>query len=119
MPFLYVSSSGTTIPVAANSVKRQTEEIGDKSRAFDGTYRETIRGRVHSWEMDTPPLTFADASSVVSRLNASTQPQTVGGNLVSSGSSTLSCYTRALSWNPVVADSTNRIVVSFVLDQSS
>lgn len=119
MPFLYVSSSGTTISVAAGSVRRNTEEIGDKSRAFDGTWRETIRGRVHAWEMETPPLTFADASSVWSTMNASTQPQTVGGGLVSSGSSELSCYTRAVSWVPVLADNQNRVVVGFQLDQSS
>ena len=117
MAFLTVA--GATIPVARNSASADTEEIGDSDRAFDGTMRQTIRNRVTQWRGETIALTRADASSVLSTLNTSTQPQTCAGDLLATISTAVSCFTKAVTETPLQSGSTARYVVSWQLDESS
>lgn len=117
MAFLTVA--GVTIPVAQNSVRRDTEEIGDGGRTFDGSYRETIRNRVWEFSGRTPSITRADASSVYNTLTSSTQPQTCAGDLISSSGGSVSCFTKAERFSPTLSGSTHYVVIEWQLLQSS
>jgi hypothetical protein len=117
MAFLTVA--GVTIPVAANSVQRSEEEIGDSGRTFDGTWRETIRNRVWDFAGETPLITRADASSVYDTLTSSSQPQTCAGDLISSSGGSLSCFTKVSRFDPHVSGSTHAVSIRFELKQSS
>lgn len=118
MPFMSVA--GTVVPVAEGSVTRTVSEIGDRVRTFDGSLRETIRNRVSSYAGETPPLLWADASSVFDKMNASTQPQSVTGTMLSSsGTATSSMFTRALRTRPVQSGTEEAFIVSWIAEESS
>ena len=117
MAFLVVG--GVTITVAADSVRRDTEEIGDRARTFDGTYRENIRNRVLRWGGETSALLSSQATAQYNALVASTQPQTCSGDLLSTSGSSMSLYTRATRWEPIVSGSTHRIVIEWELEATS
>jgi hypothetical protein len=116
----FLSVAGTVVPVAEGSVKRDVLEIGDRMRTFDGSLRETIRNRVSSYAGETPPLLWADASSVFDTMNASTQPQNVSGTMLSSGgATTVTMMTRALKSRPVQSGTQEAFIVSWIAEESS
>jgi hypothetical protein len=117
MAFLTVG--GVTITVAADSVRRDTEEIGDRARTFDGTYRENLRNRVFSWRGETTPLETGDATTQYNALVASTQPQTCAGDMVSTAGGSITAYTRAVRSEAIVAGSTHRLVIQWEMEASS
>lgn len=117
MAFLTVA--GTQIGVARDRVRADVDEVGDSGRAFDGTWRQNVRNRVQRWEGETHPLTRDDATSQYNALNASTQPQTVAGDMVSSSGGSVSAFTRAVRWEPILSGSTHRVVISWELQVSS
>lgn len=111
---------GLVVPVAQNSVSRNFQEIGDRARSFDGTLRETIRSRVSQYKGSTVPLSWADASSVISSLNASTQPQNCDGTMLSSGgATTVTMFTRALKSDPLQSGTEEFFVVDWFAEESS
>lgn len=59
MPFLTVN--GLTLSVADGSAKESFEEIGDTSRAFDGTLRRSRLTRKRILSVDTAPMLATDA----------------------------------------------------------
>jgi hypothetical protein len=117
MAFLVVG--GVTITVAADSVRRDTEEIGDRARTFDGTYRENLRNRVFSYRGETPALLSSQATAQYNALIASTQPQTCSGDLLSTSGGSVSLYTRATRSEAIVAGSTHRLVIEWELEATS
>ena len=117
MAFLTIGA--VTIPCAPGSVGRETIEVGDKSRMFDGTYRETIRGRFFIWRGKTPPMNRATALTVYNALIASTQPQDVGGDMVSSSGGTVELFTRAMNNDLLMSGSTLAAVLDWEMEATS
>ena len=115
----FLSIGGVTIPAAPGSVSRETIEVGDKSRMFDGTYRETIRGRFFMWRGKTPPIDRATALTVYDKLISSTQPQTVSGDMVSSSGGTVDLFTRATNNDLLMSGSTLAVVLDWELEATS
>jgi len=117
MAFLTVA--GVTIPVAANSVRRDEVVIGDAGRTFDGTFRQTLRNRVWDFQGETPPMDSATAATVYNTLTSSSQPQTVAGDLVSSSGGSISGFTEVESFGAIMSGSTHAPVIRWTIRQSS
>lgn len=114
------SVGGISVAIAMGSISNTRVEIGDRSRTFDGTLRETVRARVSDWEAETVPLTLADANDVQSALEASTQPQTAYGAMIASSSGEFpEVFTRVLSRQPVQSGGDRRYVLGFRAEESS
>lgn len=115
MPGLVIPSS-VTVPVALDGASREVEEVGDRGRAFNGTYRQTIRARKDNWRFKTAPVSTATAASIISSLNASTQPLACYGTLIGVSSSTTANFHAQLEseeWTE--ASSGRRSVLTFRL----
>jgi hypothetical protein len=54
-------ASGLNIPVRAETLQRETREIGDRATAYDGTMRLTRRARKVDFAFEMPPMSAADA----------------------------------------------------------
>lgn len=117
MAFLTVA--GVTIPCAPGSVSRETVEVGDKGRMFDGTYRETVRSRFFIYRGETPPIDRATALTVYNQLVASTQPQNCAGDLVSSSGATIQFFTRSNNDDLLQSGSTLAVVLDWMLEATS
>lgn len=111
MPFLVVG--GVAASVARDTAARETIEIGDRARAFDGTMRTTIRSRKYRWSARTTPLTQADADTFLAALNGALPVACTGD------------WTGAVDTHPEVtgiehigAGSSHRIIVAFALNEA-
>ena len=60
----FLELNGWTVPVAAGSVSEEPVEIGERDRAFDGTYRSSIRAVKRRWRMKTVPMIRSDAEAL-------------------------------------------------------
>lgn len=117
-PFFGVLTSA--IPVAQDSVDSNRQEIGDRSRTFDGTMRETIRSRVSGWSGTTTPLTQADKNEVQSLLESSTQPQTSFGEMVAGSTGDFpNVFTSVTEITPIQSGTARRYVLGFSAEESS
>ena len=119
MAFLIVA--GTTVPVAANSATMTQEEVGDRHRAFDGTYRSTVRSYPREWKLKTSPMLSTTAETFRGVLNNSTQPQACSGNIFNS-TGTVDCDTQLTDMAPLVTStgtSFGHVVLSITLRESS
>jgi hypothetical protein len=88
MPMLVVG--GVTVPVAREGgVDHDVEEFGgDRTRAFDGTMRSTVRARKGQWSIVTTLMAGGAKDTLVAALVA-TPPVTCSGDIL--GAST-SCH---------------------------
>lgn len=108
------------IPVAQDSVDGNRQEIGDRSRTFDGTLRETIRNRVSGWSGNTIPMTLADKNEVQALLESSTQPQGSFGDMVAGSTGDFpNVFTSVTSVTPIQSGNERRYVVAFTAEASS
>lgn len=113
MAFLIVS--GITVSVAQNSASRSKEVIGDAARAFDGTFRQTVRARKRSWKVSTTPIARATADTLEAALESTTLPLVCSGDLLGG---TVNCFCPAVdSWNAVKQSTTHLAVVEFTLTE--
>lgn len=118
MAFLIVGAS--TVPVAPGGAGLTQDEVGDRHRAFDGTYRSSVRDQLKVWRVETSPMPRSDADTLLGILNSSTQPVTCQGDLLDSTG--LSCDTQFDSWTPIISSTSTEghgIVMSFTLRESS
>jgi len=111
MPFLVVG--GVTASVARESVSRETIEIGDRARAFDGTMRSTIRSRKYRWTARTSPLTQADADTFIAALNGALPVECSGD-----WTGAVNTHPEVLGTDHIGAGSSYRIIVAFALNQA-
>lgn len=66
----FLTLNGVTLPVAADSLKEDRVEIGERGRAFDGTPFASIRAVKRVWSFRTPPVTQAEATAWKALLGA-------------------------------------------------
>lgn len=111
MPFLVVG--GVTASVARDTAKRETIEIGERARAFDGTMRSTVRARKYRWSANTTPLTQADADTFIAALNGGL-PVACTGDWTGS----VDTHPEVTGLDHVGSGSSYRIIVSFALNQA-
>ena len=116
MSFLIVGAS--TVAVAPNSANMTQDEVGDRHRAFDGTYRSTVVSRPRVWKLKTAPTALSAADSLRTILNASTSPTLCSGDLLGS-SSGFNCDTELNDWNVIMSSTGITVVVGFTLRESS
>ena len=116
MAFLEVPG-GTTVTVAGGGASMEISEVGDRHRAFDGTYRDSVIDQQRTWRIRTVPLTRTQANTLFSTLTASTQPQSCAGELL--GSTDLDCDTQFVGEQALVSSTGTRYVVEFLLLESS
>jgi len=116
MAFLIVA--GTTVAVAPNSANMTQEEVGDRHRAFDGTYRSTVTGQPRVWKLKTAPTASSAANTLRGVLNNSTQPQACSGDLFGS-TGTVNCDTELNDWNPIMSSTGQTVVIGLTLRESS
>ena len=118
MAFLIVA--GTNVPVAPNQGSMAQDEVGDRHRAFDGTYRSSVISQPQVWKGRTSPIPRGTANTIRGLLNNSTQPQQCSGDLL--GSTDIDLFTQFGGWN-IVNSSTDAsggaVVLTFTLWQSS
>lgn len=115
MPALNVG--GSTVPVAPEGgMEKHFEEIGDRSRAPDGSVRQSIRNRPRSWRGRTAPMSSGDAYALAVSLSC-TPPQTAYGTLMPTTAT--SVYPELLGQTIIVGATGQRIVVKFALHESS
>ena len=114
MAFLVVGAA--TVTVKPGGARLNTHEVGDRHRAFDGTYRSTVVDTLRSWSVTTTPMARATANTLYTILTGTTQPTSCSGDLLGAATN---CYTHLRDWSSVVADSTHRIVAQFTLEESS
>jgi hypothetical protein len=62
MPFLTIN--GVPVAIATGSAQLQTEVMGDRARAFDGTLRSTQQGFKRRWQVTTAPLPPAESNAL-------------------------------------------------------
>jgi hypothetical protein len=107
--------AGTTIPVApGGSPRRSREDLADRERAFDGTYRVSETGTAkRNWQFQTPPLLRATADTYEAILVA-IGPQTCAGDLIGSS---ISCCTEVVDWTPIRGSSGHLVVLAFALHE--
>lgn len=109
MAFLVVSG----ITVNVTNASKQEQEIGDKARAFDGTYRSTIRTRKRTWTIQTAPIARATADTLETALKSTTLPLVCSGDLLGA---TVNCFPDLSNWEATKQSSTAHLVgVSFSL----
>lgn len=110
MPFLVIG--GITVPVAVSAQPSQKrEQLGEVVRAFDATPRSSVRGKMFDWEIQTTPISEADAASLLTVLEGA-HPITCSGDFLGG---TLSCVPTAIVSTPVKIGSGSRRVISFRL----
>jgi len=93
-----------------------TVEVGDRHRAFDGTYRSSVTDTLRAWDLTTIPLTRTVANTLYTTLTTTVQPSSCSGDLLGGS---VDCFTKLTGWHPIVSDSTHRVVVTFRLEESS
>jgi len=111
----HLTVAGTAIQTAEVS-EDATPVGGDRMRMLDGTLRETVRGYVREWTGSTVPLASSDAQAVWDLLASSSQPQTIGGTMVSTSGGTISGFTRPVRRN---YDLAGWVVVEWAIDEST
>jgi hypothetical protein len=116
MAFLEVPG-GTTVTVGGGGASMEITEVGDRHRAFDGTYRSSVIDEQRTWRIRTTPLTRSGADTLFTTLTASTQPQSCAGDLL--GSTDLNCDTQFVGEQAIVSSTGSRYVVEFILRESS
>jgi len=117
MAFLVVGA--ITVPVKPGGAELDVSEVGDRHRAFDGTYRSTVRDTPRSWSFTTAPMLSTDGDSLYTVLTSLTQPTSCDGDFLGGA---VSCYPRFRDKVSIVSDSTNlnfRVQLSFALEESS
>lgn len=62
MPSSVLALASLEVPV--KSFKKTPTRIGDDTRAFDGSFRSTVRTTKHTWEITTGQLYDADAATL-------------------------------------------------------
>jgi hypothetical protein len=114
MAFLVVG--GTTVPVADSTPDVDTQEIGDRARAIDGTMRASITARKRVWTVKTRALTTSEASTLRTTL-LSAPTMTATGDWLSGASVTV--WPQVGKDTPVVASNGGfRIVMTFTLSEA-
>jgi hypothetical protein len=111
------NGTGLTVEVARDEAERDTEEIGDRARAIDGTYRATRAAFKHAWPVRTPILLRADADTLDARLKGAC-PMSVTGDLVSASGATVQCYPEITEWHVLAAAASHRVRVGFTLHEA-
>jgi hypothetical protein len=118
MAFLVVA--GTQVAVAPGGGSMTQDEVGDRHRAFDGTYRMSVTNQPQVWKVRTAPLPRATANTIRGLLNNSTQPQQCSGDLL--GSTDIDLFSQLDGWS-IINSSTDAsggaVVMSFTLYESS
>ncbi len=116
----FFSVGGITVPVVQDGASADRQEVGDRSRTFDGTLRETIRSRVNVWDAETVPMARQDAEDVQAVLESSTQPQTSFGDMVAGSTGDFPLvFTRLTAKTPVQSGNERRYVFAFTAEESS
>jgi hypothetical protein len=114
MPFLTVPTFGN-VPVAMESgaSSKTWDEVGGRSRAFNGDMHSTVRARKRSWRFRTRLMLRASADSLISALEG-TAPLACSGDALGGA---VNCH-----YEPVSADDTAlqpglHQVVEFILHE--
>lgn len=115
MSFLIVGNS-SAVAIAPGGSKLNPVEVGDRHRAFDGTYRSSVTDSLRSWDLTTVPLVRATADTLYTTLTSVVQPSSCSGDLLGGS---VDCFTKLTGWRPIVSDSTYRVIVNFRLEESS
>jgi hypothetical protein len=110
----FLIANGVTVPVAPQNAKVTTTEIGDRSRAFDGTMRGSIIARKRTWTLQTTPMLPADAATVRAALIAS-PTITISGDWPGS---TVTVWPKLGDDTPVQVGGGHRIVLAVTLDEA-
>lgn len=114
-----VLPSTVTVAVAIDGgVEREYEEIGDRSRTFNGNMRQTVRAWKSNYRIRTAPISTTSAASIISALQGS-QPMACWGDLIGVSSSTTANYMGQLvseAFQPV--SSGRRVVLEFRLSEA-
>lgn len=61
----FLTLNGVEIPVLDGNASRSRVLIGERGRAFDGTFRSSVRARKRQWSLATPVVTKAEADAIV------------------------------------------------------
>jgi hypothetical protein len=111
-----VIPSSVTVPVAIEGGHdEEYEEIGDRSRTFNGNMRQTVRAWKSNHRFVTAPVSSATAASIISSLQGS-QPLACYGDLIGVSSSTTANYNAQLISRKFMGASTaRRSVIEFKL----
>lgn len=106
---------GVTIPVAPGSVSRDRDDLTDRRRSFDGTYRASqTGGAVRTWRFRTPPVTRALADSYEATLGT-VAAQLCSGDLL--GLPTMCCAQIDSGWNAIKASTSHLVELPFTLHE--
>lgn len=111
MAFLVVAS--IEIPVSTDGADCTYQEIGDRSRAFNGAARATILARKRTWTVRTGHMSIADANALKAALRA-TPTVTASGDWIGGSVTVWASVTRETPVATVPA----RVSLSFVLDEA-
>lgn len=77
----FLSISGTTVPVPPDGVEVEYNDVGDRARAWDGTFRTTVTQQKRTYRVRTVPMSSGTAASVVTALSC-TPPVPVYGDML-------------------------------------
>lgn len=87
-----VIPTAVTVPVAIEGGhEEEFEEVGDRTRTFNGNMRQTVRAWKSNHRFRTAPISTATAASIISSLQG-TQPMACYGDLIGVSSSTTANY---------------------------
>ena len=114
-----VIPTNVTVPVEVQSGHdEEFEEIGDRSRTFNGNMRQTVRAWKSNHTFTTTPISTATAASIISSLQGS-QPLACYGDLIGVSSSTTANFNAQLLTRAYTGASTaKRAVLKFKLMES-
>jgi hypothetical protein len=109
MAFLIVG--GITVEVATDGVSESRPQLGEVVRAFDGSPRSSVRGKVREWQIRTIPLPAASVTSLLAVLEGA-HPIVCSGDLLGGS---VSCTPTDIETSPIHLGTARRRSVSFRL----
>lgn len=110
------ATNGTalTIDVATDEASKDEVEIGDATRAIDGSYCSTVTARKRDWSITTPAMLRADADTLEARLKGA-GPMPCAGDLLGG---TVSCFPELTRWDAVAVSGGHRVKVGVTLHEA-